>query len=249
MQPPNNLGLFGCLVVTSLVVGVWMHSQCSLLRCPPPSSPPHIAVSKGCCRAWQCFSPPAGPPVLLTLKNIISPKQQPASCCPVTAIGHWPTHPGQLPTPPPPLTSPARLCWLGGCRALAEVSGLDGERIQGLTGVWVGGAKVAAIGVRASRWVTYHGLALNVAMDLRPFEQIVPCGIADRGVTSVQQLLGGEGSAGPGPDVLGNGSASGMSEQELLEEYKHGLLQAFEHVFGVELCSRPCDHAAASALL
>ena len=64
------------------------------------------------------------------------------------------------------------------CRALQTVSGLQGERIEGLTGVWVGGRKVAAIGVRARQWITYHGMALNVITDLAPFSAIVPCGIA-----------------------------------------------------------------------
>ena len=64
------------------------------------------------------------------------------------------------------------------CRALWEVSGLRGQRIEGLTGVWVDGRKIAAIGVRAQRWVTYHGMALNVDMDLSPFGMIVPCGIS-----------------------------------------------------------------------
>ena len=75
-------------------------------------------------------------------------------------------------------------------RALAEVSGLLGEREPGLTGVWVRGAKVAAIGVRVRRWVTYHGLALNVCPDLAPFARITPCGIAGRHVTSVKVLVG-----------------------------------------------------------
>lgn len=66
------------------------------------------------------------------------------------------------------------------------MSGLKGERIPGLTGVWVDGKKVAAIGVRAQRWVAYHGLAINVANDLRPFQLITPCGIKERAVTSVQ---------------------------------------------------------------
>lgn len=61
---------------------------------------------------------------------------------------------------------------------MSAVSGLEGQRIQGLTGVWVDGRKVAAIGVRAQRWVTYHGMALNVDMDLAPFGMIVPCGIS-----------------------------------------------------------------------
>ena len=72
------------------------------------------------------------------------------------------------------------------CRALAEVSGLTGERIPGLTGVWVDGQKVAAIGVRANKWVAYHGLAINITTDLAPFLHITPCGISDRPTTSVQ---------------------------------------------------------------
>jgi lipoyl(octanoyl) transferase len=74
-------------------------------------------------------------------------------------------------------------------RVIAEY-GIAGERVQGLTGVWAGGEKVAAIGVRIARWITSHGFALNVSTDLDYFKMIVPCGIADRGVTSLTKLLG-----------------------------------------------------------
>jgi len=72
---------------------------------------------------------------------------------------------------------------------------IDGEIRDGRIGVWVkqpgrigGESKIAAIGVRVSKWVTTHGIALNVAPDLSHFGGIVPCGIADRGVTSLEDL-------------------------------------------------------------
>ena len=68
--------------------------------------------------------------------------------------------------------------------------GVDAGRVEGLTGVWVGRDKLAAIGVRISRWITSHGFAFNVTTDLDYFNLIVPCGIADRGVTSLERLLG-----------------------------------------------------------
>jgi lipoyl(octanoyl) transferase len=68
--------------------------------------------------------------------------------------------------------------------------GVEAERVSGLTGCWVGRDKIGAIGVRISRWVTSHGFAFNVVNDLSPYSLIVPCGIADRGVTTLQQLLG-----------------------------------------------------------
>lgn len=67
--------------------------------------------------------------------------------------------------------------------------GLKGERIPGLTGVWVDGYKVGAIGIKVSRWITMHGFALNVCPELQGFQPIVPCGIADRPVGSLSQLL------------------------------------------------------------
>jgi lipoyl(octanoyl) transferase len=73
-------------------------------------------------------------------------------------------------------------------RAAADL-GIVSRRIPGLTGVWVGDQKLAAIGVRISRWVTSHGFALNVSTDLSHFGLIVPCGNADKGVTSMERVL------------------------------------------------------------
>ena len=71
-----------------------------------------------------------------------------------------------------------------------------------------------------SRWVTYHGLALNIAMDLSPFEDIVPCGIPHRPVTSVQELLY--------PHYTADARA-------LLQEYSYALMEGFGRVFEVEV--------------
>ena len=75
-------------------------------------------------------------------------------------------------------------------------SGIQASRVEGLTGVWVrpdttaAERKICAMGIRCSRWVTSHGLALNVNTDLSYFSRIVPCGITDREVTSFERELG-----------------------------------------------------------
>ena len=79
---------------------------------------------------------------------------------------------------------------------LAEF-GIKAGRVEGLTGVWLDGGtpkerKICAMGVKSSRWVTMHGIALNVNTDLEYFNHIVPCGISDKAVTSMQKELGEE---------------------------------------------------------
>ncbi len=74
-------------------------------------------------------------------------------------------------------------------QAVAKLNVLA-DRTPGLTGIWVGDKKLAAIGVRIARWITSHGFALNVSTKLEHFDLIVPCGIADKGVTSLERLTG-----------------------------------------------------------
>ncbi len=75
-------------------------------------------------------------------------------------------------------------------RVLA-IYGLKGERIPAFTGVWLQGRKVAAIGIKVSRWITMHGFALNVCPDMKGFEQIVPCGISDKPIGSLAEWIPG----------------------------------------------------------
>lgn len=99
-------------------------------------------------------------------------------------------------------------------RLLADY-GLEGDRIAGATGVWLDvgqptARKICAFGVRCSRWVTMHGFALNVNTDLTYFQGIVPCGISDKGVTSLAQELGRE-----------------LSMEEVKAKLRHHFAEAF----------------------
>ena len=91
--------------------------------------------------------------------------------------------------------------------------GVEANRVKGLTGVWVGDEKIAAIGVALTRWISHHGFALNVSTDLTHFQTITPCGITDKGVTSLSALLGRPVSP---------------------EEVKPLLVECFSEVFGYE---------------
>lgn len=103
--------------------------------------------------------------------------------------------------------------------------GIQGERSKGETGVWIEPAikgrerKICAIGVRCSRWITMHGFALNVNTDLACFNDIIPCGIANKQVTSIEKELG----YNPGMTAV-----------------KQKLKTCFEEVFDCVLTSHPC---------
>jgi len=86
-------------------------------------------------------------------------------------------------------------------RVCAEY-GVVAGRIDGLTGTWAGGEKIGAIGIRISRWITSHGFAFNVNPDLDHFRLIVPCGIGDRGVTSLEKATSGPVSLPDVEDVI-----------------------------------------------
>jgi lipoyl(octanoyl) transferase len=89
--------------------------------------------------------------------------------------------------------------------------GLTATRIEGLTGVWIGDQKVAAIGIKVSRWITMHGFALNVCPDLAGFDRIIPCGIVGKSVGRLDQWI-------PGLTV---------------QAIKPVVVQAFEEVFSL----------------
>lgn len=109
----------------------------------------------------------------------------------------------------------------------AAAFGVDAARQPGKAGVWVGDDKLAAVGVRVSRWVTTHGLAINVSPDLSYFADIVPCGLSDRGVTSLERLLG----AAPA-----------------LSAVRAVLTRVFAEVFGLDLVAQPAEAVRDSAL-
>ncbi|MFM2304683.1 MAG: hypothetical protein RLZZ135_2095 [Cyanobacteriota bacterium] len=97
-------------------------------------------------------------------------------------------------------------------RVLA-LNGLTGERIDGLTGVWVNGGKIAAIGIKVTKWITMHGFSLNVNPDLTGFERIVPCGIEERSVVSMADFI---------PNI----------DPEVI---RHQIVSVFAEVFNVEM--------------
>lgn len=99
-------------------------------------------------------------------------------------------------------------------RALAAGYGIAARRLPPHTGVWVGEEKIAAIGVKAAHWVTQHGFALNVCPDLRHFAGIVPCGIRDKGVTSLERL---GVTRGDGHDLERAGVAVGRAVAEVFD--------------------------------
>ena len=76
-------------------------------------------------------------------------------------------------------------------RLLKEYN-IQADRIKGLTGVWVGNKKITAIGVGVRHWITYHGFAFNINPNLEHFSYIIPCGIKDKGVTSLKKEMGFE---------------------------------------------------------
>lgn len=94
-----------------------------------------------------------------------------------------------------------------------KIYGLEGDRLPGLTGVWLKGHKIAAIGVKVRRWVTMHGFSLNVCPDLKGFQDIIPCGIANKPVGSLAQFL---------PDIS-------------LIQVRQDVARTFAEVFEVEL--------------
>ncbi|MFW5961578.1 MAG: lipoyl(octanoyl) transferase LipB [bacterium] len=97
---------------------------------------------------------------------------------------------------------------------LLEKYNIQARRIKGLTGVWVDNKKITAIGVGVKHWITYHGFAFNINPNLEHFSYIIPCGIKDKGVTSLKNVIGSE-----------------VNTDEVMQK----LIESFAGVFGMEL--------------
>lgn len=106
--------------------------------------------------------------------------------------------------------------------------GITAGRIDGLTGVWVGNRKIAALGVRVSRWLTSHGFALNVSTRLDDFNLIVPCGITDKAVTSIEREIG---------------------EAVSLDDIGRKVADQFAEVFGRELKMEHVQHHSVQVVI
>ncbi|CAK9170891.1 unnamed protein product [Ilex paraguariensis] len=117
---------------------------------------------------------------------------------------------------------------------ISSTFSIKASRLEGLTGVWVD-EKLAAVEIRVSQWIAYHGLALNVTTDLTPFQWIVPCGIHDRRVGSIKGLLGESlSSDGHGTTYIRHGDDNLLIDITLIS-----LVKEFCEVFEVELWQKP----------
>ncbi|HVR43445.1 MAG TPA: lipoyl(octanoyl) transferase LipB [Thermoanaerobaculia bacterium] len=113
-------------------------------------------------------------------------------------------------------------------RTLAEW-GIAAGRLEGARGVWVGNEKIAAVGIRVARWVTCHGFALNVTTNLDHFRHITPCGIAGKGVTSIERLLGAAPAVREVQDALVGSFASVFGRVPREREHAHRLVKVVPH--------------------
>jgi hypothetical protein len=168
------------LVAAPVGVGAFLHSVLAHYRSQPGRNPVVLSVEA---IGAACVLKSLQNGELTSVETV--PTIMAGMNCGTPSSDSWPTHQAGVDAAVALTDDDTRL----DLKVLADF-GVDAGRSAGFPGVWVGDEKIAQVGISCSKWVAAHGFAINVSPDLTFFERIVPCGIRDRAVTSMERVLG-----------------------------------------------------------